>query len=210
MTMARGSRSKMASLPRARARAAVYAGAAVVCLLCQLSGAPAAQASEASQILERCAHGQSLAGFSAAAYAKALRSVPTVLSEYSNCEELIRKAELAAAGGVGGSGNLGGGAGTPGGLPGSTITPPTPAEQATLARARSEGDAPVGLGGQTVNPGVVKVGIASAFSSLPDSLLALLALLLAMTLIGGARALAMRSGRLSGGLPTLHPPTRRQ
>ena len=207
MTMARGFRSKMASLPRARARAAAYAGLAAVCLVCQLSGAATAQASEASQILERCAHGQSLSGFSSVAYAKALRNVPTVLSEYSNCEELIRKAELAAAGG---SGNLGGGAGTPGGGPGSTIAPPTPAEQATLARARSEGDVPVGLGGQTVHPGVVKVGIASAFSSLPDSLLALLALLLATTLVGGARALAMRRGRLPGPLRAPHLPTRRQ
>jgi len=170
-----------------------------------------ANASEASTILERCAHGQSLSGFSPAAYAKALRNVPTVLSEYSNCEELIRRAELASAGGPGSGGGLGAGGGASGSGPGSTIAPPTPAEQATLARARSEGAAPVSLGSETVDPGVVKVGIASAVSTLPDPLLALLALLLAGTLIAAVRALVARGGGWPlGGPRAPHHPAHRK
>jgi hypothetical protein len=179
-------------------------GATLVALL---GGPPPASASEASRILERCAHGESLAGFSPAAYAQALRSVPTVLSEYSNCEELIRKAELAAAGGPG-AGGPGAGAF---GASSSAIAPPTPLEQATLARARTEGAAPVGLGNATVDPGVVNVGIASAFSTLPDSLIALLALFLAAALTAAARAAAARSGRRpADGFRALRLPARRE
>ena len=55
------------------------------------------------------------------------------------------------------------------------------------------------VGGQLVNPGVVHANIASAFSSLPDPLLAMLAFLLACALALGGRAIrngirAHRSG----------------
>jgi hypothetical protein len=54
------------------------------------------EADEASTIIERCLHGQSLAGFSPSAYAAALQELTPTIKEYSDCEELISKAELAA------------------------------------------------------------------------------------------------------------------
>jgi len=54
-------------------------------------------ADEASTIIERCTHGQSLAGFSPSAYAAALQELTPTVREYSDCEELIRNAELAAS-----------------------------------------------------------------------------------------------------------------
>jgi len=145
-----------------------------------------ARADEASTIIERCTHGQSLAGFKRSAYTKALRELPTDVSEYSDCEELIRKAALAAAG-IGGGGGPGAGA----------IAPPTPAEQAVLTHAARAHPAPVRVGKSTELPGVVPVSIASALNSLPTPLIALLAALLALAVASGVVSLRR------GGLPSL-------
>jgi hypothetical protein len=63
----------------------------------------------------------------------------------------------------------------------------------------TSGAKPLSIGGQVVHPGVVHANIASAFSALPDPLLALLAFLLACALTLGGRAIgrsvrARRSG----------------
>jgi hypothetical protein len=137
-----------------------------------------ARADTGATIIERCTHGQSLSGFSQQAYRQALAEMPAEVNEYSECAARIRKAELAAAG-QGASGGGGGG----GGALAAPVAPPTPAEQQTLQAAHSPaGAAPVNVGGQAVVPGVVHADIASAVSSLPAPLLAVLALLVA----GGA------------------------
>jgi hypothetical protein len=129
---------------------------------------PLASADEASTIIERCTHGQSLTGFSGHAYQKALHQLPTDVREYSDCEELIRKAAL--GGGGGGGGGLGGG----------EVAPPTPAEQATLTRAAHHKAPAIKVGGTSEEPGVVPVSLASALNALPTPLIALLAALFAM------------------------------
>jgi hypothetical protein len=149
---------------------------------------PLASADEASTIIERCTHGQSLTGFSRRAYGKALHELPTDVSEYSDCEELIRKAALAAGGG---------GAG-PGGIGGAQVAPPTPAEQETLTRAAHHKAPRIKVGGSSEEPGVVPVSLASAFNALPTPLIALLAALFAM----GA-ALGVTSLRRAGPLRSL-------
>ena len=128
-------------------------------------------------IIERCTHGQSLSGFSEQDYRQALRELPTEVEEYSDCANLIRHAELAAAGGGGPS--VGGGA---------APIPLTPAERAGLSHAATAGSEPLAVGNQIVRPGVVPVNIASALNSLPTPLLATLAFLLACLalVIGGA------------------------
>jgi hypothetical protein len=75
----------------------------------------------------------------------------------------------------------------------------TPSERNTLSKVAKSGARPLSIGGQVVHPGVVHANIASAFSSLPDPLLALLAFLLACALALGGRAIgrsvrAHRSG----------------
>ena len=54
-------------------------------------------------IIIRCTHGESLSGFSQAAYHQALQELPTEVEEYSPCGNEIRHAQLAAAAGVGGA-----------------------------------------------------------------------------------------------------------
>jgi hypothetical protein len=143
--------------------------------------AAAASADVGERIIERCTHGQSLSGFSQQAYRRALQELPTEVEEYSDCANLIRRAQLAAAGGRGGPGG-GGGAGV--------ATPLSSSERQALKRVPKTGAEPLHVGSQLVRPGVIHADVASAFSSLPDPLLAVLAFLLACALALGGRQIA--------------------
>lgn len=138
-----------------------------------------------TKIIERCTHGESIAGFTQQDYRRALEETTAEVNEYSDCVNLIHKAQLAAAGGSG-----------PGGGGGSALTanvpPPTPAEQQALQAVHRSGGAPVRVGAQTVVPGVVHADIASAASTLPTPLLALLCFLLAGVLLVLARTVRDR------------------
>jgi hypothetical protein len=158
-------------------------------ILALLSATPA-YGGEASTIIERCTHGKSLGGFSQNGYREALKQMPTEVSEYSDCVNSIRKAELAAVGGA----PAGEGAG------GSTAAIAlTPSEQRQVQAAHRLGAAPVhlGSGAGVVRPGVVRADIASVTSTLPSSLLAVLALLIAggLALAGGGVYRRVRAGR---------------
>ena len=126
-------------------------------------------------------------GFTQKDYNKALKELETSTEEYSDCASLIHQAQLAAAGSRGGSSGGGGGSATGAGATTAT-TPATPAEQRELNRAPSAGAAPLLLGGQVIRPGVVHADLASAFSTLPTPLLAVLLFLVAcaVALAGGA------------------------
>ena len=148
-----------------------------------------AQADVGEKIILRCTHGESLSGFTQKDYEKALKELETSLEEYSGCANLIHQAQRAAAGSRGrlGGGGGGGGSGSTGAGTTSAAATATPAERSNLSRAPSTGAAPLHLGGQVIRPGVVHVDIASAFSSLPTPLLAILLFLIAcaVALAGG-------------------------
>jgi hypothetical protein len=163
--------------------------AAVLAAATLLVMAAPGQASEATKIVYRCTHGESLGGFSQNGYKEALKHLPTEVIEYSECANEIRKAELAAAGGT--QGGPGSGSNVP--------TPLTPSERQAVLNAHSHGSAPVRIDGRTIEPGVVHADIASVASTLPPSLLAILALVLAGGVaFGGAEAykrIVARRGR---------------
>lgn len=154
-------------------------------LLIALAGAPVpARADVGEQIIRRCTHGESLSGFSQAAYRQALKELSAGTEEYSNCAQLIRQAQLAAAGAGRGGGAGGGGGGGAASSPGALA--PTPAEQQAIAHAPAAGAAPVQVGAETIHPGVVHADIASALSSLPTPLLATVAFLaICLALVAG-------------------------
>jgi len=158
---------------------------ALAAALLVLASPPSARADVGATIIERCTHGQSVAGFSQQDYQRALQELPTEVEEYSDCGNLIRQAQLAAAGGGGGSG---GGAGPTA----PVATPLTPAERSALRSIAKTGSAPQLVGNELVSPGVVHADVASALSSLPNPLLALLAFLLACALVLVGRALRNR------------------
>lgn len=187
------------ALTRRRMRPAL----AALCVAALSSGAlaPAASANESSRVIERCAKGQSLAGFSEPALARALRELSTVLQEYSNCEELIRRAELAAASNASPAARAAALAGAPAGASfgGEAPLAPTPSEQPALAAARRSGGSRQEVGGRAITPGVVHVDLGSAVSSLPDSLLAALAALAALALTAGGRLILAGATGSEGG-----------
>ncbi len=151
--------------------------------LALLGFASPAQANQAQTILEKCGHGESFSGYSQQAYREALKQMTTTGIQYDGeCEEKIRKAEEAAAGS-----GTGAAAGTPSA---NVATPLTPAERSAVQSAHRNGSAPVQVGGEPVRPGVVHANIASAASTLPNSLFAVLAFMLA-----GAVALAAVEAR---------------
>jgi hypothetical protein len=166
-----------------------------------LLAASPADADAGSKIIDKCTHGQSLSGFSQQAYRKALQELPTEVDEYSDCSELIQKAQLAAAGGRASQGANAGStaAGAAGGTGFAGATKPiTPTERRALNHdVRRAGSAPIKVGNQIVHPGVVHANIASAFSSLPTPLLTILAFLLACILLiaGGAIRNRVRARR---------------
>jgi hypothetical protein len=137
-----------------------------------------ASADVGATIINRCTHGQSLSGFSQAAYRKALQELPTEVEEYSDCANLIRRAELAAAG--------------RGGSSGATPIPLTPVERGALNRASKVGPTPLRVGDQLIRPGEIHANVASALSSLPTPLLATLAFLLACVLLLAGKAVRER------------------
>lgn len=150
---------------------AVPALAALALLAC----APAAQAGESQAIIEKCGHGEPLGGYTQNAYREALKHMPTEVSEYTDCVNQIRKAELAAAGGGGGA---------PASGPSSNVALPlTQSEQRAVQSAHRNGSAPVRVGSEPIQPGVVHADIASAFNTLPHSLFAVLAFLIAGALL---------------------------
>jgi hypothetical protein len=154
---------------------------------------PAANADQGEAIILRCTHGQSLSGFSQNAYKQALKDLNADTEEYTDCSSLIRQAQLAAAGSGGG-----GSSGSSGG-PSAPAVVPTPAERRAITSAGHARAAPVQVGEEAIHPGVVHVNVASALSSLPTPLLAMLAFLLTCLLLvaGGAlrnRVRARRAG----------------
>jgi hypothetical protein len=151
-----------------------------------LLAAPARAEDVGHKIIRLCATGKSLAGYPPSAYAKALKEISATTEEYSECGQLIRAAQAAAAQGNG-SGSAGAGAPLP------QAVAATPAEQKSIAAAAANGGGPVSLGGQEVHPGVVHANVASAFSTLPAPLLALIAFLLACMLAFAGRFIRDRT-----------------
>lgn len=149
-------------------------------------GASSASAGAGSKIVEKCAQGQPFGGYNQNAYREALKHLPTEVSEYSDCANLIRKAELAAVGGGGPS-------------PATETSAPnvplalTAPEQRALQRAHhSAGSKPVQVGSKPIEPGVVQANISSAVNKLPHSLFAVLALMLVGALGLGGREVYQR------------------
>jgi hypothetical protein len=172
-------------IPRLHRHLAPTVGLLLAALL--LSASPARAEDVGHKIIRLCTTGKSLAGYPPGAYAQALKEISATTEEYSECGQLIRAAQAAAAQGHG-AGSAAGGA-----LPVAVAA--TPAEQRSIAA--TGGGGPVSLGGQTVHPGVVHANVASAFSTLPAPLLALVAFLLACVLAFAGRFLRhrIRAGR---------------
>jgi hypothetical protein len=166
-----------------RARGRTRRAAIALTLAMLTLPAASARADVGATIIERCTQGKSISGYTQQDYRKALQELPTEVEEYSDCANKIRRAQLAAAGG-GGVGPAGAGSIVP--------TPLTPAEQRGIAAISRHPAPALRVGNQLIRPGVVHAGLSSAFSSLPNALLAVLALLAASALALAGRTIRNR------------------
>ncbi len=136
-------------------------------------------------------------GYSQGDLRDAIENIPTDLDEYTDCRDVIRRAQLGLGGSSGGSGSgfagagggaggasTGGGGGTGGGSSANAteaLANATPEEKAALAQTTAEGGtAPVRIGGALISP---SVGVASS-TSLPTPLIIVLVLLSVVGLAG--------------------------
>jgi hypothetical protein len=158
------------------------------------AGEATKSASEVTKIFEECSNGTLPTGFSQQAYSQAIKQMEAELAEYTDCPDLIHKAELAGAASTHGASTSSGPreAGTP------AVAPPTQAEQHTLESIPHASAPPVNVGSEVIHPGVVRVNLASAVNTLPSPLLALLAFLLVCALVAITWAVRRRMGRAGG------------
>jgi len=174
---------------------------------------PAAAVASPEGLIRDCQDGTISGRYSARDFRDALRDIPTDVDEYTDCRDVIRRAQLGAAGGSGGGGGgatgagaaAGGGAGTGGGAtPGAgTGAPPTaadllaaasPQEQTAVreAIASAGGSSPLQVDGKRIDPSAIARGASATSSELPGPVLLALALLGAAGLAGSVQFVRAR------------------
>jgi hypothetical protein len=157
-----------------------------------------AQAGSRADMYRDCQDGRIDGKYTQKQFSDALANVPTDVDEYTDCRDVIRRAQLAAAGGGGsksGSGGTGGGATGGGGTGGSGTTAPatradplaaaSPKERAAVERTRAAESAPVEVAGRLIAPAPLGYGAHGSVSDIPTPLLVVLILLAASALAGG-------------------------
>jgi hypothetical protein len=138
---------------------------------------PAAAWASGNAVIKDCTDDGVIQGhYSQQDYKNALNNLPTDVDEYTNCRDVIKRAQLGATGGGGG----GGGGGPAGGVP---VAPPgtdplagaSASERAGVDAARNGGAAkPIRIGGKLVQPGKLGFGGLGSPTTLPASLIAVL------------------------------------
>jgi hypothetical protein len=171
---------------------------AVLCLLA-LFAAPA-QASTRNKIIKDCADDGILQGhYSPSQLRDARQHLPSDVAEYTDCADVLRRAET-PGGGAGGSGATGAGSGAAaaaaGNSAGPLIVPSTPADHKALAEAAKAGGQPVKINGESIVPGAAGLRSGATRNGIPGTLAVALVLL---SFAGGALTFpAVRKG-----IPTL-------
>ena len=165
-------------------------------LLAVLLLAPAlARADAGDAVIKDCtSNGTLTKKYSQKAYQEALAELPADVDEYGDCRQIISDAQLAAAGGA----SSGSPAGSIPGIGPAAATPHTPAEQAALAQATSNGDAPVkvagagsrnGTGGKPLVPGASSFDAGGITHGLPAPVIVVLVLIGVAAVVGALIAL---------------------
>jgi hypothetical protein len=194
--------------------------AIALALLAALLVLPGAAFASGDAAIKDCANDGKLdKTYTTSELADAIANLPADVDEYSDCRDVLRRAQLgggSSSGGSGGGGGTGGGAttggggttggGTAGGGASDTdaasagpaadpLAGATDAERAAFQKAVANGDAPVQLDGRPIYPGELGGAKTSGLSDLPAPLLAILALLA----LGGFGAAALGTRRLVHG-----------
>jgi hypothetical protein len=152
----------------------------LVALLIALVAAPTAMAASRNQIIKDCADDSRLQGhYSKSELRDARQNLPSDVSEYTDCADVLRRAELPDSKGGGGGGGTGGGSGggpaaAAGGGGGPLLTPSTDKDRKQLADAAAAGGQPVSIDGESVVPGASGLHAGATRNGMPGTLLAVL------------------------------------
>ena len=162
----------------------------VICALTLLAGLPATALASPDEIYEDCQDGRLDKRYSAKDYRRALNGLPTDIDEYTNCRDVIRRAQLgfdgAGAGGGDGAGGPGGGVAVDGnGRPVDPLNSATPEERSAVEAART-----------AVAPRITAVGVRPG-----DTGTAVPAPLVVVLVLTGAAGLALSGSRLRALVP---------
>lgn len=173
-----------------RPRQAVIA--LLACLASLGAAAPAAWADKADQLLlEACRTGTVSGKYSQSDYRKAISRIPADSDQYTDCRDVLRRAQLAAASGrdpgSGGGAGAGGGGGGPAidpatGIRADPLTSATDEERAEVASVAKGRGAGFALAGKPIKPG--EPG-SLAGSTMPPNLIVFVALV-ALLALGSA------------------------
>ncbi len=161
---------------------------AITVAVATLAGiASPAQASTRSKIIADCSDDGVLQGnYTASELRDARKHLPSDVAEYTDCPDVLRRAELNAAGGGGpggssgipslpGSGSIPPAGGAP--APGTPSLPETDADRAALAAAAQPPTGPVSVGGENLLAGAAPLREGYRANGLPASLVIALILL---------------------------------
>jgi hypothetical protein len=164
---------------------------------------PSAAWADGRAVIRDCTDNGRIDGhYSQSEYRDAEANMPSDVDEYTDCRDVIRRAQLAAAGA--GNKSTSGGSGT------KTVAPPPPAaktdplasaspqERAEVKTAASSPSA-VKIGHSSLRPGALGTSTSSAVSDIPTPLLIALALV-------AAGALALVGARIRGRVLTRRRP----
>jgi len=185
---------------------------AIGCLLALLLAAAPAEASVRDKIIKDCADDSVLQGnYTPQQLRDARQNLPSDVAEYTDCADVLRRAELPDRGsGSGGSGTTaggvttipggtgGGGTGATGGGTGGLITPTSDPDRQALIDAAQAGQQPVTVGGEDLTAGAPSIEASSIHNDLPTPLLVAL---IALGVV--AAALVAPLGRRLGRLPRI-------
>lgn len=166
--------------------AALAASAAV-------ASAPTSAVAASTAVIRDCQDGKIDGRYSQKEFSEALRNIPTDVDEYTDCRDVIRRAQLGAAGG---SSSKADGASAAGGSSGGAAPPPpssatanagktaaqilqgaSPAERAAVTQATGRAGGPVEVGGKLVSPNAAGLSPAGAANVVPTPLIVALVLL---------------------------------
>lgn len=180
--------------------------AALLALFALGLAAPAgASAASRDKIIQDCADDGRLQGkYTASELRDARQNLPSDVAEYTDCADVLRRAELpdreSAADGaasVPGAGGVSGG----GGGAGEMLTPASDEERQALAEAAAEGAAPVEVDGETIVPGAAGFAPNATRNGIPGTLLLAIVALALLGVGGLAYALRDRMPDLGGLIP---------
>jgi len=153
-------------------------------LLAALATASPAEAASRNQIIKDCADDGRLQGsYTKSELRDARQNLPSDVAEYTDCADVLRRAELpdggSGGGAPGGTGTTGGGTAPAGGSGGELLGPTSEADYEELARAAKAGAQPVSINGESIVPGASGLAPGAARNGIPGPLLVVLILLAA-------------------------------